>query len=122
MGGGDGALIKELLSLPRPPKFVTMVDIDDVVMNACYKYDAPSYSGSNVKEMPDMLNGVYELLFFFFQNNPVVCGGYTGRYVMNACYKYDAPSNSWSNPGDMTQIRKRATSVKIGDDLWIMGG
>ena len=35
LGGGDGALIKELLDLKRPPKFVTMVDIDEMVMDAC---------------------------------------------------------------------------------------
>ena len=35
LGGGDGALMKELMQLEDKPKFVTMVDIDDVVMDAC---------------------------------------------------------------------------------------
>ena len=37
LGGGDGALMKELMALESKPKFVTMVDIDDVVMDACTK-------------------------------------------------------------------------------------
>lgn len=36
LGGGDGALMKELQELN--PKFVTMVDIDDVVMDACAEH------------------------------------------------------------------------------------
>jgi spermine synthase len=36
LGGGDGALLYELLK--EKPKFVTMLEIDDVVMNACKKY------------------------------------------------------------------------------------
>jgi spermine synthase len=36
LGGGDGALLYELLK--ENPKFVTMLEIDDVVMNACKKY------------------------------------------------------------------------------------
>ena len=38
LGGGDGALIKELFELKPAPKFVTMVDIDDMVMDACSKH------------------------------------------------------------------------------------
>lgn len=36
LGGGDGALLHELVK--EDPKFVTMVDIDQVVMDACKKY------------------------------------------------------------------------------------
>ena len=36
LGGGDGALLYELLK--ENPKFVTMVDIDDVVMTACREH------------------------------------------------------------------------------------
>ncbi|XP_054163120.1 spermine synthase-like [Oppia nitens] len=36
LGGGDGGLLHELLK--EEPKFVTMVDIDAVVLNACKKY------------------------------------------------------------------------------------
>merc|ERR1711990_1179458 len=36
LGGGDGALLYELLE--ENPKFVTMVDIDDVVMTACREH------------------------------------------------------------------------------------
>ena len=34
LGGGDGGLLKELLDLPKDqrPSFITMVDIDEVVM------------------------------------------------------------------------------------------
>jgi spermidine synthase len=35
LGGGDGGLLKELLDLAEPPAFVTMVDIDETVMDAC---------------------------------------------------------------------------------------
>ncbi len=45
LGGGDGALLKELLALPNPPSFVTMVDIDDVVMDACTEF-MPSVAGN----------------------------------------------------------------------------
>ena len=44
LGGGDGALLKELLTLPSPPEFVTMVDIDDMVMEACNEF-MPSVCG-----------------------------------------------------------------------------
>jgi spermine synthase len=33
LGGGDGALLWELLK--EKPKFVTMLEIDEVVMDAC---------------------------------------------------------------------------------------
>merc|ERR1711942_355096 len=36
LGGGDGALLHELLK--ETPKFVTMVDIDEAVMRACKEY------------------------------------------------------------------------------------
>ena len=39
LGGGDGGLIKELFELgDNCPKFVTMVDIDEMVMEACNKF------------------------------------------------------------------------------------
>lgn len=36
MGGGDGALLHELLK--ESPKFVTMIDIDEKVMKHCQKH------------------------------------------------------------------------------------
>ena len=36
LGGGDGALLHELLK--EKPKFVTMVDIDEAVMRACKEH------------------------------------------------------------------------------------
>ena len=36
LGGGDGALLHELLK--EKPKFVTMVDIDEVVIDACKEH------------------------------------------------------------------------------------
>lgn len=36
LGGGDGALLFELLK--ENPKFVTMLEIDEMVMEACNKY------------------------------------------------------------------------------------
>ena len=39
LGGGDGGLIKELFELgDNCPAFVTMVDIDEMVMEACNKF------------------------------------------------------------------------------------
>jgi len=39
LGGGDGGLIKELFELgDNCPAFVTMVDIDEMVMEACSKF------------------------------------------------------------------------------------
>lgn len=36
LGGGDGALLYELLK--ENPKHIVMLEIDEVVMNACNKY------------------------------------------------------------------------------------
>lgn len=36
VGGGDGALLYELLK--EKPRFVTMLEIDDIVMKACAKH------------------------------------------------------------------------------------
>lgn len=36
LGGGDGALLYELLK--ENPKFVTMLEIDEMVMQACNKH------------------------------------------------------------------------------------
>lgn len=54
LGGGDGALLWELLK--EKPKFVTMIDIDNVVMEACRKHMRSvcgdcmdNYDGSNYK-------------------------------------------------------------------------
>ena len=38
LGGGDGGLLKELLELENPPKNVTMIELDDVVMEACSRH------------------------------------------------------------------------------------
>lgn len=57
LGGGDGALLYELLK--EKPKSVTMLEIDEVVMKACAKhmrsicgdvldnYKGPNYEVSN---------------------------------------------------------------------------
>lgn len=54
LGGGDGGLLHELLK--EKPKFVTMIDIDDVVMKSCRKFlrgacgdCLDSYEGENFK-------------------------------------------------------------------------
>ena len=38
LGGGDGALLKELLDLPSPPSHVTMIELDEAVMVGCSSY------------------------------------------------------------------------------------
>ncbi len=50
LGGGDGGLLKELLELQgdEVPAFVTMVDIDEMVMEACAEY-MPSVCGKYLK-------------------------------------------------------------------------
>ena len=45
LGGGDGGLLKELLELPKPPKQVIMIDLDDAVMIGCAEH-MRSVSGS----------------------------------------------------------------------------
>lgn len=52
LGGGDGGLLHELLK--ENPRFVTMIEIDQMVMEACRKYLRPvcgdcldTYKGSN---------------------------------------------------------------------------
>ncbi|XP_076062239.1 spermine synthase [Oratosquilla oratoria] len=54
LGGGDGALLYELLK--EDPAFVTMIDIDDAVMRSCKKHlktvcgnVLDNYNGSNYK-------------------------------------------------------------------------
>jgi len=44
LGGGDGALLWELLQEDNPPKFVTMVDIDEAVIRGCRDH-MPSVHG-----------------------------------------------------------------------------
>lgn len=68
LGGGDGALLWELLK--ESPKFVTMIDIDDAVMRSCRKhlrsacgdcldnYDGPNYKvivGDAIAHMQDYI-------------------------------------------------------------------
>ena len=50
MGGGDGGLLKELLELPQGqvPAFITMVDIDEMVMDACAEF-MPSVCGKYLR-------------------------------------------------------------------------
>lgn len=38
LGGGDGALLHELLKEKSPPSFVTMVDIDEAVIRGCKEH------------------------------------------------------------------------------------
>ena len=45
LGGGDGALMKELFGLAEPPAYVTMVDIDAMVMDACNQF-MPTVAGN----------------------------------------------------------------------------
>jgi spermine synthase len=51
LGGGDGGLLKELVDLPegQKPAFVTMVDIDEVVMEGCAKF-MPNVCGKYLKK------------------------------------------------------------------------
>jgi len=51
LGGGDGGLLKELLDLPKDqrPSFITMVDIDEVVMEACAEF-MPKICGEYLKK------------------------------------------------------------------------
>lgn len=51
LGGGDGGLLKELLELPegQVPSFITMVDIDEVVMDAAAEF-MPNVCGKYLKK------------------------------------------------------------------------
>lgn len=49
LGGGDGALMNELQKLDKPPKFVTMIDIDEMVMDACNEF-MPSVCGPYLRK------------------------------------------------------------------------
>ena len=37
-GGGDGGILRHLRALKTPPKFITMVEIDMMVIENCRKY------------------------------------------------------------------------------------
>merc|ERR1712004_12765 len=52
LGGGDGGLLKELIELPegQAPSFVTMVDIDGMVMDACAEF-MPNVCGKYLKRI-----------------------------------------------------------------------
>ena len=54
LGGGDGGVLKELLQLQRPPKNVTMIELDDAVMIGCAKH-MKSVCGDFLNE------GLYEI-------------------------------------------------------------
>ena len=46
LGGGDGALLYELQQEKlAPPKFVTMVDIDEAVLRGCRQAYQPTVKG-----------------------------------------------------------------------------
>ena len=51
LGGGDGGLLKELLELPKGqvPAFITMVEIDEMVMTACSEF-MPSVCGKYTRK------------------------------------------------------------------------
>lgn len=66
LGGGDGALLYELLK--ENPKFVTMLEIDEMVMQACNKY-MNSICG-DVLEVRKSDN--YEVTFFYENDNSLL--------------------------------------------------
>ncbi len=72
LGGGDGALLKELMELPQGqrPAFITMVDIDDVVMDACNEW------------MPSVC-GEYMLRKNWNSNNYKIIAGCAIEYMKN---------------------------------------
>ena len=71
LGGGDGGLLKELLELPKPPKQVIMIDLDDAVMIGCSEH-MRSVSGSYMDK--DKRKG---------SNYEVICGDAI-EYMENA--------------------------------------
>ena len=86
LGGGDGGLLHELLK--EEPKFVTMVDIDAMVMNACRQhlrgacgdtldnFDGPNYKvivGDCIKYMEDYVksNRSFDYVFNDLTDIPI---------------------------------------------------
>nr|ACO14894.1 Spermine synthase [Caligus clemensi] len=49
LGGGDGALLKEIFAQPNKPAMVTMVEIDDIVMDAVNLH-MPSVAGPYLRK------------------------------------------------------------------------
>ena len=74
LGGGDGGVLKELLELKRPPKFVTMIELDNAVMVGCAKY-MRSVCGSYLDE-GSRLGTNYEVICgdaIEYMQNAIVC-------------------------------------------------
>jgi len=96
LGGGDGALLYELLK--EKPKFVTMVDIDDTVMRACKEHMRSvcgdvldKYDGENYKVIADDAfkylaqyqeeNKKFDVIFGDLTDIPIHQGGSTWKFV-----------------------------------------
>lgn len=86
LGGGDGALLHELLK--ESPKFVTMIDIDELVMKYCRlhlrgacgdtldNFDGPNYKvivGDCLKYMQDYIqqNRSFDVIFNDLTDIPI---------------------------------------------------
>ena len=96
LGGGDGALLHELLK--ESPKFVTMVDIDETVMTACKEHMRSvcgsvldKYDGENYKIIADDAfkwldkyseeKKQFDVIFGDLTDIPIHDGGSTWQFV-----------------------------------------
>lgn len=98
LGGGDGSLLKELLELEQPPRHITMIDLDNQVMNACSEH-MRSVCGPYLD--PDKRKG---------PNYEVICGdafNFMNRAIASGC-KFDYVF------GDLTDT----PTAGHGDDDW----
>ena len=120
LGGGDGGLLKELLELPKGqvPSFVTMVDIDGMVMDACAEF-MPNVCGKYLKRIHwdgdnyKVINGcaiqfMKDCLVFFLEHQ---------RALLVHCYFLQAKGKQFDYiMGDLTDT---PISTKPRDeDLW----
>ncbi|RWS22331.1 spermine synthase-like isoform X1 [Leptotrombidium deliense] len=98
LGGGDGGLLHELLK--ENPKYVTMVDIDEVVIDACRVHLR--------KSCGDVLDTLKRDNYEIIVND---CIKYLNQYVEEG-RKFDFIFN------DLTDIPISPTHTKIGKNLW----
>lgn len=98
LGGGDGGLLHELLK--EGPKFVTMVDIDEVVVNACRKYLRGACGDSLDQLKTDRYHVIIGDCLAFMES--FLADGRKFDYVFN----------------DLTDIPLSPEDSHVGKDLW----
>ena len=52
----------------------------------------------------------------------MVAGGWDGREYLRSTDLYDTAEEKWETAGEMEIGRENACAVRVGNDIWMMGG